>query len=1256
MKAKILFVVLVALLFAVIGIFAYTASAEVEHAQPSQSGIYISPGSGPPGTVVNLYAYETWKKWDDCYANSTWIGTIPAYGTLAYTIPLGVNTVDFYCTLIYSSQVWETSPTVTFFVIFPDSDEDGVPDDQDQCPREYAPNTRDGCLVVDTDGDTVPDSQDVCPNEFGLVEWAGCADVDQDGLTTQFDGCPTVFGTRENNGCPITPSPTPTLQVTLQPLPQLPTSGACVLATFDYNRVNIRTEPITGNIVGQLDPFQIYNVLGRTTAADGTWYQVNTGWVGGGVTRTGGDCSTLPDTFQPLVQPTPIPDSDGDGILDPADNCPQEAGIPENNGCPASPVVLVDSTIESGNALQFCPQHQTTFQTLPIFIQLEIANGLHPNPCDYIDSLLNDVAVGTPEPLLTPEITRQILTGCPATLPSMVGMSTRLNSHNKAAWQTVNSLMTPENTCEITNSITNGMIPPQLINSLSNPSSATPLPFLQSRFAPTYNPVNTLLLDTAIAMCILSPISTERAGFIRHRMQQAGVTESDLVAFGCPLVEFFNMYGDLTPDKREAVSLLQTACSLSIYDAYYVIYLADAAGVNFTEILKQDSATLCADPLTAMSAFLKDPVADADIAPQMQSCADIAYLLKGYDSELSLYHLWVILSAATPCNKAVKFMEQGMFIFSDQEHPLPACLSLGADNLTLADGTLLDAKSAWAHQIFVLSREDICASASLPPADDDSDTLFGDVDRCPTEFSLNPDGCPDGALENIAPILEPIPSQTMLAGGFINVGVIASDEDGDALSLTAASSDFTIANVIAANNLLTITANTVGTITITVEISDGAESVTQTFPVTVNPPVANTPPAVNPIGEQTIQAGTTLEIPIEALDSDGNPLVLSASSASSKVARVALNGSMLTLTGMDAGSTTITVIASDGSTTGGAFFNVVVIPPSLRATTNDLPSGTTRLVNTALRTEAAQIGLLPPNLARFGLMELPETFTPNANAVFQAREGERTTFYAVIGDEITAPLKDTPDNAFYPALDPAGRYIAFLSTDAANAVTLQVLNVKRNEFTVVLTDEKLKQADKANFKIALYPPSWSPDGKRLLVTLINEIGDPSIHALDVSDLTNIPAPERLVENVTAGAYAPNGRYVAFEHRDKQGVQNIYVMVETPTEIKVHPITNQTTETPCFAPQFGADSLNIYFVCQIEGQAALFRYGIEGLTEISIGVANIGNPAPSEGFLGFDDGSVIYYGDESGTTITPLIQLENQNVSHVRWVTLSALDE
>ena len=97
-----------------------------------------------------------------------------------------------------------------------DSDQDGVPDLNDPCPREREDRDgfqdNDGCPESDNDQDNVHDAIDRCPNEpedrDGFQDEDGCAetDNDQDKIADRFDKCPIEAedkdGFEDYDGCP----------------------------------------------------------------------------------------------------------------------------------------------------------------------------------------------------------------------------------------------------------------------------------------------------------------------------------------------------------------------------------------------------------------------------------------------------------------------------------------------------------------------------------------------------------------------------------------------------------------------------------------------------------------------------------------------------------------------------------------------------------------------------------------------------------------------------------------------------------------------------------------------------------------------------------------------------------------------------------------------------------------------------------------------------------------------------------------------
>jgi OmpA-OmpF porin, OOP family len=97
-----------------------------------------------------------------------------------------------------------------------DSDNDGIPDDVDQCPDmpedKDGFQDEDGCPDFDNDNDGIYDSQDQCPNDpedfDGFEDSDGCPDLDNDhdGIPDKLDKCPNtpedIDGYQDEDGCP----------------------------------------------------------------------------------------------------------------------------------------------------------------------------------------------------------------------------------------------------------------------------------------------------------------------------------------------------------------------------------------------------------------------------------------------------------------------------------------------------------------------------------------------------------------------------------------------------------------------------------------------------------------------------------------------------------------------------------------------------------------------------------------------------------------------------------------------------------------------------------------------------------------------------------------------------------------------------------------------------------------------------------------------------------------------------------------------
>jgi large repetitive protein len=131
---------------------------------------------------------------------------------------------------------------------------------------------------------------------------------------------------------------------------------------------------------------------------------------------------------------------------------------------------------------------------------------------------------------------------------------------------------------------------------------------------------------------------------------------------------------------------------------------------------------------------------------------------------------------------------------------------------------------------------------------------------------------------NRPPVLEPIVDQTVDEGATLDVAVSASDPDGDALTLSLLDPPGFAALTDNGDGTGSITFEPgfgdVGVYEITVEVSDGELTATTSFTLTVVD--VNRPPTIEPIVDQTVDEGGTLDVAVSASDPDGDVLVLSA--------------------------------------------------------------------------------------------------------------------------------------------------------------------------------------------------------------------------------------------------------------------------------------------------------------------------------------------------------------------------------------------
>ena len=164
------------------------------------------------------------------------------------------------------------------------------------------------------------------------------------------------------------------------------------------------------------------------------------------------------------------------------------------------------------------------------------------------------------------------------------------------------------------------------------------------------------------------------------------------------------------------------------------------------------------------------------------------------------------------------------------------------------------------------------------------------------------------------------------------------DPDSDTLTYTALSSDTTKVQVSVLSSTVTITPVAQGAATVTVTADDGKGlTATQIIPVLVTGAAPNRAPVVvGTIAPVTLTAGgnaTTVDVSGKFSDPDNNSLTYIVLSLDRSKARVSVAGTIVTITPLEEGTTTVRVTASDGRLTATQTIAVLVTAAPNRAPT-----------------------------------------------------------------------------------------------------------------------------------------------------------------------------------------------------------------------------------------------------------------------------------------------------------------------------------
>ncbi|MEM9208770.1 MAG: Tol-Pal system beta propeller repeat protein TolB [Pseudomonadota bacterium] len=162
------------------------------------------------------------------------------------------------------------------------------------------------------------------------------------------------------------------------------------------------------------------------------------------------------------------------------------------------------------------------------------------------------------------------------------------------------------------------------------------------------------------------------------------------------------------------------------------------------------------------------------------------------------------------------------------------------------------------------------------------------------------------------------------------------------------------------------------------------------------------------------------------------------------------------------------------------------------------------------------------------LTDIKGVFATRVAYVTARGEGNGRVYSLVVADadgENEQTIMESPEPIMSPAWSPDSRRIAYVSfEDDVSSIFVQTLR----------TGNRVKVSSRPGINGA---PAFSPDGRKLVLTLGGADGNLDIHVLDLSDrqLTRLTT-NRAID--TEGSWSPDGRYIYFTS-DRSGGPQVY---------------------------------------------------------------------------------------------------------------------
>jgi hypothetical protein len=268
----------------------------------------------------------------------------------------------------------------------------------------------------------------------------------------------------------------------------------------------------------------------------------------------------------------------------------------------------------------------------------------------------------------------------------------------------------------------------------------------------------------------------------------------------------------------------------------------------------------------------------------------------------------------------------------------------------------------------------------------------------------------------------------------------------------------------------------------------------------------------------------------------------------------------------------------------------------------------------------------------------------------------------------------------FPAIDRTGDRVIYLVTLGDTVWLYRTQLNDQNDATdsephQLLADEDLDDTGLEGYRLGRYAPVMHPDGSEALITIEDGDGLPSIYRLLLGQNPELDTePISVRGGGLAPAYSVEGEetYITYVRVDAPGQTEGEIAIRA-TRSDVTAVIPQTIGQRCFSPAFdtSVEALAVFYLCRENGSVVFYRWSQSDnesrpatIDVQGIDLANINRIAsgPATGYLAFDDGRRIYFGqfevaEDGSATLGPRVLLEDAAIrlSALRWAAPSSED-